>query len=258
MTGTRRIAAGRRVGAGGTAARRSDGLRLAFSLGVAALIAACSAGSDDPPKERAPTPSDAAARERCAPRPLDACVEEGFAHSVGRGVPKDGVRAEALLGDACEQRHARGCYLLALMLQQVGDQPARVRDLFSKSCDLGSARACHNLAALVDAANPAESLALLVKACELGEPKSCFNAALMVEKGRGGAADLGRAIGLFRRACDGGDGFGCTNLGKLYESGRGVDRDVGQAASLYEKACSLGDDVGCRNLDVLRVPGARR
>jgi TPR repeat protein len=84
--------------------------------------------------------------------------------------------------------------------------------------------------------------ALLDRACVDGEAVACSRQAALVHRGRGVAADRGRAIDLWNRACDGGDREGCFTLGRAMLV-RGERYDLARAVAAFRSSC--GEDAAC-------------
>jgi hypothetical protein len=110
----------------------------------------------------------------------------------------------------------------------------------TKTCDLGVARACAELAQYYLEGNGVMqdkwlTARLLERACQRGE--GCATLGYLYEAGFGVGKDLGRAVALYKQACDGGRASSCFNLGIRYEAGRGVDKNEVKAAAFYKQAC---------------------
>jgi TPR repeat protein len=82
----------------------------------------------------------------CAGGDDDACVRLASMLRPGKGVAKDGRRAETLLASACDRGSARACGELGVMLAEGGQgvprDAARARALLKKACAGGYTQAC--------------------------------------------------------------------------------------------------------------------
>ena len=82
----------------------------------------------------------------------------------------------------------------------------------------------------------------------------------MLEKGRGVAKDVARAVALYTRACDADYAKSCTTAPRhlVLASGRGVPKDEARAGHhLYEKACDGGERRRLHRSSVSSRPRAR-
>jgi TPR repeat protein len=124
--------------------------------------------------------------------------------------------------------------------------PQGKRALYLRSCDLGSAVGCNDLAILLGL-DSAEAGPLFDRACKLGLVRGCANQAAQLLMHDPDASTRERAVDLLARACDAAVWYGCAGLGDaLYtaskQNGAGV---LGRAKAAYEKACGLGAMDGC-------------
>jgi TPR repeat protein len=158
----------------------------------------------------------------CARGDVGGCVNLASLHSDGRGVPKDGKKARSFLKVACNG------------LERAVTERARSE----------AAGACGNLALLVQATNPQQSVPLHRKACEGGYAGACGNLGVLLSHCKSPKWRFANA--LFRRGCDGGDGISCWNLALSFEGGFGTTRDPAEARSLRERACKMGLQEACR------------
>jgi len=122
------------------------------------------------------------------------------------------------------------------------------RALYQRSCDLGSALGCNDLA-IMFGTDVEHSLPLLERSCRLGLARGCANLGSELLWGQPTEATRARAIELLSQACDQADPYGCDELGNaLYDAeGLGQKGSLGRAHTAYEKACKLGRALGCLN-----------
>jgi len=120
------------------------------------------------------------------------------------------------------------------------------RALYARSCELGSAIGCNDLAILLGSAD-AQALPSLERACSLGLTRGCANLGAELLRNEPTNAARSRALRLLADACERNDEFGCSELGDgLYaEQARGDTSALGRAHTAYEKACKLGQLVAC-------------
>jgi TPR repeat protein len=121
------------------------------------------------------------------------------------------------------------------------------RALYQRSCDLGSAIGCNDLAILLTQ-DPAQAQALLERSCQLGLARGCANLAVRLLLAEGARTQLPRALELLGKACDESDDFACAQLGDaLYSVAREQlgDAALGRAHTAYERACKLGRMDAC-------------
>ena len=76
---------------------------------------------------------------------------------------------------------------------------------------------------------------LFTKACNSGNAKSCHNLGLMYANGQGVNQDHLKANEFLTKACDNGMTESCYNLAISYANGLGVKRDYFKANELYKK-----------------------
>ena len=154
-------------------------------------------------------------------------------------------------------------YHQAWVLDDHEDVPGnleRAVSRYRRSCRLGFAMACHNLALMYEQGrgvevDNSEARKLYQRACDGGFMLGCNNLAVQYAKGHGVVQDSVRAVSLYRKACEGNLAIGCRNLGYNYEHGKGVAQDLAKAAELHRRSCDLGDSEGCNNLGNLYVAG---
>lgn len=181
------------------------------------------------------------------------CALVGIAYEEGRGVPaKDPAKANEYYDRSCKYGYLRGCYFLAMNLQDglgvTADVPRAVT-LYTKACEGDELDACDRLAKLYaagKAGSPQQALALFKKNCDAGRAPACNSVGTLFEEGGESVAkDELQAALYYRKACDGKSGAGCKNLADLYANGRGVGKDETKALEFYSLACTLGATNGC-------------
>lgn len=178
---------------------------------------------------------DKACREGSA----DACFRAAWL-KWNRHVESPDVLSE--LDAACKAGSAEACAYEGLQLSENPDRASEARPLDERSCDLGSAAGCANLAYLYAAGKSVakddrRAASLYRKSCDLGDAQGCYNAGVMADDGRGVREDPAAAAADYAEGCSLGSSTACTNLGFLYEHGRGVRQDKARAVELYQKGC---------------------
>ena len=123
--------------------------------------------------------------------------------------------------------------------------PHGKRALYRKSCELGSALACNELAILL-IEEPQQALPLLERACSLGLPRGCANLGMQLLYATK-SPERERALELLTRSCNESDDYGCLELANaLYDdakqSGGGA---FSRPYGLYQTACKLGNMDAC-------------
>ncbi len=90
------------------------------------------------------------------------------------------------------------------------------------------------------------------QACDLGSPRACLQLAVLEYRGRGGPVDRATARQRIARhrqaaeqACAARDGESCVAVGQLLAQGVGLPSDVTAAAQLMHRACGVGSVAGC-------------
>lgn len=95
------------------------------------------------------------------------------------------------------------------------------------------------------------------KSCDLGYAKSCNNLAIFYENGFGTRQDKAIAKQYYQKACDDLDYVNaCFNLGSLHYK----EKDIKQksiAKHYYGKTCDLGEQLGCDNYKKLNEIGVK-
>jgi TPR repeat protein len=162
----------------------------------------------------------------------------------------------------CEASECNTQGMLALGLQR----PDEALRLLGRSCSLGYATGCSNLAGALRSGlggcpkDPPRALGLYDRACHLGLAEACSTVGTMLSEGTAVPADPPRALAMFEQACAKQDASGCFTAGLLHEQGRGAPaRDSQRAAGWFAQACGLGHATGCFNAGLLlyRDAGAR-
>jgi TPR repeat protein len=123
--------------------------------------------------------------------------------------------------------------------------PRGKRALYRRSCDLGSALGCNELAILlID--DPGQALPLLERACSLGLPRGCANLGVQLLYG-GQDAPTERALELLTQSCNQSDEYGCFELANALYDGAKQQGKSGftRAYALYQQACKLGSMDAC-------------
>jgi TPR repeat protein len=70
----------------------------------------------------------------------------------------------------------------------------------------------------------------------------------MASLGKGGSADMARAVTLYTKACNGGEAASCNALGDIYDAGAsGVGKNPVSAEIFYRRGCHRGSAESCVN-----------
>jgi hypothetical protein len=192
-------------------------------------------------------------RKACVGGAWAACQNEAGLTIVGRGVPKDEARGEAMivalerrLATACDVGNGDACAFLGELALR-GTDAAAALARFRRGCELEIGSACTWVAIATARGEGTEvdataASALLRRGCDLGDGRGCAYLASELE-GRGA---VGEALAISRRGCDLGSGTACAALASAL--GRGVGGAVDEAAARgrYAEACYLGFPGGCR------------
>jgi uncharacterized protein len=120
------------------------------------------------------------------------------------------------------------------------------RALYRRSCELGSAVGCNDLAILLDD-DMSQAMPLFERACSLGLSRGCANLGVQILRHQPAEGQRERAIGLLSAACDQTDAFACAELGDTMYAAfeRSGPSAHGRAHVAYEKACKLGHVEAC-------------
>jgi TPR repeat protein len=155
--------------------------------------------------------------DRCAAGDAASCSVLGVMHELGRGVPRDELRAADLYQRACIGHNPRGCVNLGRLFRR------------------GAGRRHDDATAAM----------LFDVACRRAEGEGCFELGqLRYDEGR---TQLAREP--LDRGCHHGHGRACEALGWLDQHGYGGERDPERARLLFERGCRLGASSACSRLD---------
>ena len=157
------------------------------------------------------------------------CITQAQNLEFGRnGVTPNVPRAIGLYRLACDAKDPEGCMHLGRMYDSrhegLSMDRGKARQLFSQSCENGSAAACTYIG-------------------------------IATAKGETGAVDATLAARLFAKACDGGNLQGCGLLGVAYFNGTGAPQNDARAASLLARACTANETAACNALGTLQLQG---
>ena len=103
--------------------------------------------------------------------------------------------------------------------------------------------------------NYSKAKELFEKSCDMGSAGGCNNLGDLYAKGQGVRQSYIKAKELFEKSCDMGCANGCNNLGFLYAKGQGVRQSYIKAKELFGKSCDMGNAAGCKNYAVLNEHG---
>lgn len=137
-------------------------------------------------------------------------------------------------------------------------------ELLDRSCALGHAVGCSNLAGLMrggagDLSQPSRAVGLYDRSCTLGFAEACSAVGSIYAEGKLVPVDLARARSMYDQACAHRDAYGCFTAGMFASEGRGGPRSPEAAGERFDQACGLGHATACFNAGVLlyRDRGAR-
>lgn len=182
----------------------------------------------------------------------EACVDVAEALMKGEAGPKDDIGATSYFLEACRAGDGLGCYNGALRKREgVGTDAsfAVAAQLFGRGCELDSALACRYLAYLhhdgedgVEADHD-RAEALYQKSCDLGQAAGCLD---LADCEANGEADPKRLLGLYQAACKLESGAGCLAYARLLEKN---DPGLPNRQQLLEHylglACRYGEAEAC-------------
>lgn len=218
------------------------------------------------PVKITPKPEKELLEQKCREGIAAACFRQGWLLWNGYGVEADHARALEIYRQACSKGWPDACAFLGSHLQDFGAAPDEVVSALKRSCDLGSARGCADLAYLYATGTLVEqddghATTLYVRSCDLGDSLGCYNVGVMFNNGRGVARDVQRAIAAYGEGCRGGSAAACTDLGWFYQEGQGVAKDEVRAIELYRRGCNgtkcqPPNRRGCVNLAIAYRDGA--
>jgi TPR repeat protein len=209
-------------------------------------------------------------RAACARDELVACGELARLHRLGKGVPKDKKRAEAIEADV----RRKNAELARRSDEKAAAEFVKDHDQYlewEKQCQAGKAALCalaarpyektdperaFGLAMIGCKSNPlycpvgmaeefarrgdaARGAAILQDACDRGALLGCLMLGGWLQRGERVPRDLERATKLYTESCDQDLPFACESLAELYEDGLGVPADPARAAELHRKAKQL-------------------
>lgn len=226
-------------------ASRARGVLVLLALGVG-----CGGKSHDSPPPEPPSAPEAS-KSPVAAKPAEACsgdddcVAKASAHQdAGRT-----TEAQAMYQAGCDQGGVSSCELLASIVP-AGEAK---RGASARACELGSTRACFNLAEDIRAEDPAAAIVLYTKACA---GKGVGGGELSTSCGRGAmeaykAEDFKSAKTMAGTICNKTSSAGCGLLGVIHTKGQGVPQDVKRGRGYLKRGCEGKDEEACRNLKAL-------
>ena len=133
----------------------------------------------------------------------------------------------------------------------------QARKLFERAAAAGNPRGVTNLAALSGGASsdPARARELLTRSAE-ANPEAQYQLGLMLADGTGGAQDDAGARRLFEKAAAQNHPGALERMGAFTLEGRGGAKDSSTAKSYYERAAALGDEDAKKALKRIECPYA--
>jgi uncharacterized protein len=133
----------------------------------------------------------------------------------------------------------------------------QARKLFERAAAAGNPRGVTNLAALSGgaSADPARARELLTRSAETNA-EAQYQLGLMMADGTGGAQDDAGARRLFEKAAAQNHPGALERMGAFTQEGRGGPKDASAAKAYYERASALGDEDAKKALKRIECPYA--
>lgn len=180
----------------------------------------------------------------------------GYAHELGRGVPRNYPEAARWYGEAARQGYAPADYNLGVLYLHghgVARNESRAFELFSRAAREGVAMAQCALGFLYRDGRGVhrdikQAFQFQRAAAEKGLAKAQNELGVMYLRGEGVRADRGEAVRWFTASAGQGNLDGQNNLGYLYETGQGVKKDFTEAFHWLSIAAERGHPAAQLNL----------
>jgi TPR repeat protein len=171
------------------------------------------------------TPEAVAAWRKAADKgSTSAMVELGVLYGTGAGVARDEDQARKLFERAAAAGNPRGVTNLAALSGGASSDPARARELLTRSAETN--------------------------------PEAQYQLGLMLADGTGGAQDDAGARRLFEKAAALNHPGALERMGTFTLEGRGGPKDSSTAKAYYERAAALGDEDAKKALKRIECPYA--
>jgi TPR repeat protein len=151
-----------------------------------------------------------------------AMVELGVLYATGAGADKDDDQARKLFERAAAAGNPRGVTNLAALSGGVSADPARARELLTKSAETNA--------------------------------EAQYQLGLMMADGTGGPQDDSGARRLFEKAAAQNHPGALERMGAFTQEGRGGPKDASAAKAYYERASALGDEEAKKALKRIECP----
>lgn len=153
-------------------------------------------------------------------------------------------RSRAMSEKACVEKKERYSCSSAAIDYQYADTPDEERafELYSLGCDLGNQYACGQVAARLDAKDPAGATVIRQRACDLGDETSCkaLHAAAVKEGRTADAEKIARLyLDRLERACRRAESYPCVKLVEVYKTGSMAPADPAKVAELRARIIEL-------------------
>ncbi|QDG54577.1 sel1 repeat family protein [Persicimonas caeni] len=224
--------------------------------------------------ERDPKRARKVLKKACELTDSKGWVCANYAHALREGIggPKDIDKAYKLAKSGCEADIGPTCGQAALMLRREEVEASSEREagmIFSKVCELGSARWCRlaslnfrfgrkGVAKNLERADRFLDRAIEMerKACVEGDSQwSCYIAAHMIAHYRGTDTDFPGARTFLNEACDAGVQNACAVIARERVSGELFPRNPQKAEAGLAKSCKDNKNSDCRLLALYHLRG---
>jgi len=158
-----------------------------------------------------------------------------------------------LLGRGCTGSYGPACFMAAKVAQGVA-QTEEARQFFQKGCRLDEAESCATLAReRIEAGDRLAGLDLLARACRNWSARACSDLAAMIDQGLGAPTDHYTAFRLFGKACMSGDGAACARYAEYGLKRRVAWFDAGEAVIALQRGCDLKYEDSCKGLKTVKT-----
>jgi len=174
-------------------------------------------------------------------------------HSRSHPKTLDKKKSRAQLAQECDNRNAKSCFQLAMMMNKGRGGPRnknRAFELYKKSCEMDYSTACYQLSMIVSDKKEKKiyrrkARNLFKRNCEQSNAYSCLNLSTMMWRGEGGKKSIKEALAYAKKSCELGQAYGCYQLATIWEKGDSVPTNNTKARSYYRSACLLKMKEGC-------------
>ena len=185
-------------------------------------------------------------------------------HDLGKGVPKDFKKAEALYKEAIAAGYLTAATDLGWMMERspsAKDEAPRIAELYRIAAEWGDAWGQNNFAnnlrdGIGIAKDPARAVRWLDLAAAQGNAAATYSLGLAYESGIGIAPDQAQAANLFRYAGNLGNTPAMVRLAIMTGEGRGVEKNPEVSRQLFLRAAELDNSEAMRQLGIMYVYGS--